>query len=356
MAKLDLARIAAELRGRAPSAVKVLPGGRNNIVARVEWPDEVLLLKVYFTHPEDRRDRLGAEFGMLSFLWRQGIRCVPRPVAARAEFPAALYEFVEGRRPKPDELGPDDTAQLANLLGTMWDLRGRGGAEALPVASSANFSLDAYLFELQQRWTRLHRAVGTDPAAAEARALVENDLACLLGGLESFVREQAALSGLDPSVELAPPARTLSPADHGFHNTLRRADGSLIFLDFEYAGWDDPAQVAANAVLVPEVPMPAACRPGFVREIMGRFGGGEAGWQRLRMVHALLAFKWSLIMMNEFVPVEGTRRTFAGDRAEDRCAVQLEKARRQLDAVREALAGRSWLDDVTRTRHAGQIR
>lgn len=38
-----------------------------------------------------------------------------------------------------------------------------------------------------------------------------------------------------------PAQRTLSPADHGFQNTLVR-NGQLVFLDFEYAGWDDQAQ------------------------------------------------------------------------------------------------------------------
>ena len=40
--------------------------------------------------------------------------------------------------------------------------------------------------------------------------------------------------------------RTLSPSDFGFHNALKRSDGRIVFLDFEYFGWDDPAKMTAE--------------------------------------------------------------------------------------------------------------
>ena len=48
--------------------------------------------------------------------------------------------------------------------------------------------------------------------------------------------------------------RVLSPSDFGFHNALRRPDGTIVFVDFEYFGWDDPAKMMADAMLHPGNP------------------------------------------------------------------------------------------------------
>ena len=37
--------------------------------------------------------------------------------------------------------------------------------------------------------------------------------------------------------------RCVSPSDFGFHNAIVRGSGEICFIDFEYAGWDDSAQV-----------------------------------------------------------------------------------------------------------------
>jgi hypothetical protein len=64
---------------------------------------------------------------------------------------------------------------------------------------------------------------------------------------------------------------------------------------------------------------------------------------RLRLIYPMLALKWSLIMLNEFLPVGGERRKFAGANEAARRAAQLDKARRQLVVVRESLSSASWL-------------
>ena len=48
--------------------------------------------------------------------------------------------------------------------------------------------------------------------------------------------------GVSWEQELLEQYRTLSPSDFGFHNALRTPAGTMVFLDFEYFGWDDPAK------------------------------------------------------------------------------------------------------------------
>ena len=366
------AAVAAAL-GQRPDAVTRLAGGANNVVARVDVGGKPLLAKLYFTHARDPRDRLGTEFGVLEFLWRNGIRCVPEPLRMSREHNLGLYEFVAGARVAPGQAAAADVQQLADLLAAMWRLRSQPGAEKLPLASEAAFTLNGYWANVERRLNRVRAAVASGRAdlpvglgadgpegkdttefGLDARQrvptsvgeFVERELVPVAAAVREFLSAQAPKLGVDLDSELPRAQRTLSPADHGFHNVLRRADGQLTFLDFEYAGWDDPAQTLANALLLPEVPLPAEYRVGFLREMLARLDGAEGVAARLRLTYPMLALKWSLIMLNEFLPVGGERRAFAGANEEARPAGQLAKARRQLEVVREALGPDCFLAEV----------
>ena len=335
--------VAATL-GPRPASVTRLAGGANNVVARVDVGGEPLLAKLYFTHARDPRDRLGTEFGVLEFLWRNGVRCVPEPLRMSREKNLGLYEFVVGERVAAGQVTAADVQQLAELLAAMWRLRTQPGAEQLPPASEAAFTLNGYWANVERRLNRVRAALANRPEVAAVGEFVEHELVPVAGAVRNFLATKSAELAVSLDAELPLAQRTLSPADHGFHNVLRGADGRLTFLDFEYAGWDDPAQTVANALLLPEVPLPAEHRAAFVGGLLAQLEGAVGVRERLRLTYPMLALKWSLIMLNEFLPVAGERRAFAGANAEARRATQLEKARRQLAVVCESTSGHSWLD------------
>src|SRR5207248_5946577 len=78
-------------------AVAPMAGGKNNRVYRVEAAAGVALLKSYFRHPDDPRDRLGTEFAFSRFAWGAGVRCIPQPLAADPAAGLGLFEFVHGK-------------------------------------------------------------------------------------------------------------------------------------------------------------------------------------------------------------------------------------------------------------------
>src|SRR5205814_1707230 len=92
----------------ATLAIEPMPGGANNRVFRVQSANGPVLLKAYFSHPDDPRDRLGAEFAFAQAAWADGVRCIPRPFACDPEAGLGLYEYVPGRRLSPGEV--DDSA------------------------------------------------------------------------------------------------------------------------------------------------------------------------------------------------------------------------------------------------------
>jgi hypothetical protein len=318
----DLAHAVGAVTGTAPTRVEILRRGGNNVVAKVVLDGSVRLAKLYFAHPRDPRPRLETEYRMLRFLHERRVDCVPAPIACSADHRLALYEFVEGDAVAEVDRSAVDS--LADLLARMWELRRDPAARSLPAASDAAFSPGDYIAGVEARAERLLRHGER--------------------GIDDFVRREivpvlnrATRHALGGAAQIAPDARTLSPGDIGFHNALRRRDGSLVFVDFEYAGWDDPAHVIASACQAPIVPVPPELRAPLLDELVRRLGGGDELAERVRLVYPLLAIKWSLILLNEFLPDELARRAFAGREVDD--LEQVEKSRRQLEAAARALDG-----------------
>lgn len=323
-----------------PERVEPIAGGANNLVFRVTAGDRDILAKVYFQHRGDRRDRLGAEFGMLDFIWKNGLRCIPEPLYADYARHIGLYQFVEGCQPRREEISWPDVEQLIQFLADLWRLREKPGAAALPPGSDSSFSMSGFLGNVAGRFRHVANALAAESASGAVREFVQHELSSTLEAVRKFMEHGARASGLDLDAVLPLDQRTLNPADHGFQNALRGQGGHLTFLDFEYAGWDDPAQMICNACLQPAVPIPAAMQRRFVEIILGRLGNPVALAARLRLLYPLFGLKWSLIMLNEFLPISAERRRFAGARPDDqdRRNEQLGKSRRQLQAVREYLA------------------
>jgi len=307
---------AAGLPG-APQALHRLAGGRNNRVFRLERDVGLpLVLKQYHVSPSDSRDRLGAEWAFLKHAWFGCVvRQVPQPLAKDSASHAALYPFILGRRLAVAEVG---AAQVASAAALVAAINPPGGENNLAPASEACFSTAAHVATVERRVARL--AAGLDPAAphaGEARALVEDRL------VPSWRRLVSSIA----ADEMALPT-CVSPSDFGFHNALVAEDGTLTFLDFEYAGRDDPAKLICDFFCQPEVPAPLAFYAGFRETVLGALGL-DAPAHRARCDALLPAYrvKWACIMLNDFIAADAARRDFAeGQGRAARCAAQLAKA------------------------------
>lgn len=327
----DVARVVRAYAGSEPDRMERLAGGFNNVGVRIDVKGRCLFAKQYFRHAGDARDRLGTEFGFLRFMWDNGIRCVPEPLARDESAGVGLYAFVEGAPPEPDSISRADVRHMADFLVELNRLSRDPAGATLPPASEAACRLSDYLVHQDRRWARLESLAKTGSAKESFRAHIGR-MSGLRRQMRDFVDAAAREQGIDPAAEFPRDTLTLSPADHGFHNTLRR-DRALVFLDFEYAGWDDPAQMIANACHQPRLPVPAGDRRYFISTVLEGLPQAAVIAKRLRIVYPLVGFKWALLLLNEFLPVSEDRRRFAGEDPVARQDEQLAKSARQCDAV-----------------------
>ncbi|MFX9699951.1 hypothetical protein ABTP10_19680, partial [Acinetobacter baumannii] len=75
-----------------------------------------------------------------------------------------------------------------------------------------------------------------------------------------------------------PSARCLSPSDFGFHNAVQRPEGQIVFVDFEYFGWDDPVKLTCDFMLHPGMDLPDDLAQRF-RRGMARLFRAQADFE-----------------------------------------------------------------------------
>ncbi|MDP6564719.1 MAG: phosphotransferase [Alphaproteobacteria bacterium] len=324
---------AAALLGDEVQAVDRRAGGGNNRLYRVEAADgRHYALKSYMHRGDDERDRLGAEFGGLVFLRAQGIRGrVPNAVARDPVRHCALFDWIDGEpvgRPAPQDL-----FEALIFVLDLYRLAQRPEAAILPLASEACLSAAELTRQIDRRMDRLlviddqrlRRFLIDDFAPAYERCC---DEAAVAYEARDFDFQQS----------IAHRHATLSPSDFGFHNALRRADGRLVFIDFEYFGWDDPVKLVADFMLHPGMTLDGEFRGRFRRGAVAVFGGDPDFEWRLRLLYPLYAMRWCMILLNEFLPERWARRDYAGGHGQREHAqtAQLAKAVAMLRRVNDS--------------------
>jgi hypothetical protein len=326
---LALASHLAESAGRGKARhLARLAGGKNNQVFRIETEAGTpLVLKRYFTDPRDPRDRLRAEWEFLQHAWSRGIRAIPEPLARDVAAHAGLYSFVEGRKLLASELRP---AHIEAAIDFMLAVNVPPRAPLSP-ASEACFRLAEHITTVERRVARLATLDPDAPHVSEAQFFVWTGLLPAWNAVKSRLATDARAAGLSIDDPISTDDRCLSPSDFGFHNALVDEAGHLTFLDFEYAGCDDPAKLASDFFCQPEIPVPLACHATFISRMSEGLKLDEKGQARCRMLLDAYRIKWTCIILNDFLPLGAARRAFADAGAwAARCAAQLAKAETQL--------------------------
>lgn len=314
-----------------------LTGGGNNRVFRAEAKGSNFLLKVYFQHPGDRRDRLGTEFAFSQFAWENKVRALPQPLACDRQKGLGLYEFVRGRRIEPQEVTAETVEQALNFYLEINRYKQVAEARILPQASESCFTLEEHLQCVERRLVRLQTVEAFSEFDRSAVEFIHSELFEVWREVRSRVIEQANQWSLQLEAEIALLDRCLSPSDFGFHNAILSDSGQLRFLDFEYAGWDDPGKMVSDFFCQPAVPVSLNYYSKFVEAVVSELSEPEQYRQRMAILLPVYRVKWCCILLNDFLPVAGQRRSFALQVADrEVCkAVQLQKARRALQDLKQ---------------------
>lgn len=210
-------------------------------------------------------------------------------------------------------------------------------AADLPEAAEACFSIEQHLACVDRRIERLWRALPLESIGIDhdAAVFVMSELLPFWRRVRAWATIAARRAGVAIDQMLPAQDRRLSPSDFGFHNALLGSDGRLRFLDFEYAGWDDPAKLVCDFFCQPDLPVPMRYLESFTDRLVADLSDPPLHRLRIGLLLPVYRVKWACILLNEFLPEGASRRSFAGSnpRDVDKKRAQLDQARHVLDTV-----------------------
>ena len=321
----------------ASGPLQPIQGGANNRVFRLPLADgTAALVKHYFQHPGDPRDRFAIERAFYRYAGSIELPQVPTVLGWDETERLGLFSFVEGRTPLALEPGQiDDALEFFSALNYQ---RHRPEAQALPTAAEACFSLEGHLNTVQRRIDQMAFLPVEDALDADARHFVQHDLVPAWTAISNGLRGQYSLR--ERTQVLRAEERCVSTSDFGFHNCLVTDDGRTVFFDFEYAGWDDPAKLVGDFFCQPDVPVPRTQADRFVMAVAAALDLPDPAALAARCAALLPVYqiKWSCILLNEFTGAGRERRIFSlgAPAATERRSRQLARARLALNGLLQA--------------------
>lgn len=325
------------------SSLESLNGGRNSRTFKVTAEDGSLYAaKLYPGPTADGRDRLAVEFTALEFLHQKGVKSVAKPVIADPAHQCALYEFVEGAQIDYSQVTTKDIDQTTQFLQRLNELKNDLAATRLPNAAEACFSVQEIIFNVQSRLNLLRNVEGSSRWFGVLKEFLDTEFLQAFNQNIARCDEQLKVAGTTSDSELNCSDRTLSPSDFGFHNCLRRRDGSLVFFDFEYFGWDDPAKMICDFLLHPAMDLSDFLKRRFLENLISPPNPDRALLERVKTAYPLFGLKWCLIFLNPFLAKYRLQRginDLPQREQDDLLQRQLDKAKLMLYNIETAYEG-----------------
>ena len=295
--------------------VSKLFGGRNNLLWLLQSHNgSKYVIKDYGF---DGDDRLNREWSFLSRLSHSGIKGVPRPIFCDKEGRIALFSYLPGRKLSGLSISSDNITDASFFISEV----ARVDAEGMPEARDSHSSLEGHVRSINDRVNALESVARVSPEKKELKYFVTNELRPFWENTKRKYLKNSFICYWDSMKYF------LSPSDFGFHNILC-SQGSLSFLDFEYAGQDDLAKLLSDFCLCPQVKVKKDYAEMFCKNIINNLELDESFNKRLQILTALGRTKWLCIVLNIFLPDKTERiSTATGSRRESIESIKLQLAR-----------------------------
>lgn len=312
--------------GEKISSIKELPGGINSRVFKIiTEKHRKLIIKQSLRQKNNYQSRMTTEFNGLKFLWRNGVRMIPRPIIFDNKKQISIFSFIEGNKLEPQTIEMDDINQTVQFLNKLHSLNNIEDAVKQPRAAEACFSLSAYIRNIELRLKKIIRANSQN---RELTKFLLKEFKPFFREIKVEIKDKTKKMKIDLKRELTDGEKTLSPSDLGFHNCLKNDKGQLYFIDFEHYGWDDPAKMVCDFFLQPQVPVPYKYRKIFFEKINKYYSNNTNLVKRTPLVYMLLSLKWCLIMLNIFLETHADVK---------KCEQQLQKAKKKLQKAKSEI-------------------
>jgi len=253
----EFARYWAEELGSSQDSLIRLKGGANNYVYRC-GDKHLKVIKGYSLTKHGLRDGMQAEVDFLRYAEIAAPRLTPKLIHVDIERRCIVIEHIEGYKIQEGTKASKSAIQEAVNFFRQLNLEAYTPPNPIKMSAAEGF-LNIY-DHVENIKGRL-KTFKLENMKIETRLRAANIISQITNRLhhvEEGVGEQIKSGKICKCI--LPEERCISPSDFGFHNAIISSTG-LKFIDFEFAGWDDPAKALVDFILQPRVPVESTSFP-----------------------------------------------------------------------------------------------
>jgi hypothetical protein len=243
--------------------------------------------------------RFAAEVAFLTFAGHAAAAFVPALLAASPEHGLAVVEWVDGRPIVLEDLELGEPLErVLEFLAALEAQRDSPRARELGLAAGAEFSIAGHVQSAARRVRQVQEL--PEPAATFVAAEV----------LPRWARLRRRLvEAADVPVNEA--GRFISPGDIGLHNAVLTPEGRVRYLEFDRAGWDDPARVIDEFFTAIVVQVPERFYEEWSKLFLARTPDPAAAYRRAELLRPVFQIQWICRMLEEGFELEDVRTSLA---------------------------------------------
>ena len=283
--------------GAAEESLIQLRGGINNRVYRCGEGVESYVIKGYEPADCGKRNRMKAEVDFLRYASIITPQFVPKLHFCDWDRRCIVLEHLSGNSYAEGSAPTAIDLEAAVAFFRLLNAENKLAREWIEMDAAEGFlSLRQHLANVKDRIYSMsvdHLPKANQDAARDLLIKIKEASEVIETNTELLITSGVVSDGINASESC------VSPSDFGFHNAILTKTG-VKFIDFEFAGWDDPAKVAVDFALQPRVPVRVMESPLLLA--MGQHGY-EVNRHRLEALGLILRLKWTAIILAILQPV-----------------------------------------------------
>jgi len=268
--------------------------GRNNKVFLFKKKKEKMIIKKYKSNFSTEYSRFLTEKIFLEFLKKKKINNVPKIIFFDEKKKIIYLTFIDGK--------PIRRVQKNHLISCLKFLKKINFKTTynnfkFQNASDACLSIDDHIKTCQVRISKLFKKhKNNNKIDKKILSFLKIEITPSFEKINIEVNKKFSKAKMKK--KLNKNSLILSPSDFGFHNIIYNKN-KLFFIDFEYAGWDDPLKIICDFFLNPDYTISRADKKFFLNKFIHIFGKKLLNADNLRLILKFHFLKWVCVILNQ---------------------------------------------------------
>ena len=275
--------------------IRKIREGRNNEVFLFKEKKQKFIIKKYKSYYETKYDRFFSEKIFLEYLNKKKIKNIPKIIYLNKKKKIIHFTYIKGKqikRAKKKHLNIClNFLKKINYKTTYKNFK-------FQKASDACLSIQDHIKTCESRIKKLIIKYNHNSSINDKKILkfLRNQIIPEFKIIKSKINYSFTKSQI--MKRLNKNELILSPSDFGFHNIILK-NSELYFIDFEYAGWDDPSKLICDFFLNPDYLISKADKKYFLNKFIHIFRRKLLNVDNLRLILKFHFLKWVCVILNQ---------------------------------------------------------